>query len=41
MRSDSNTLIYVIAGVILLHFVVGFIWLAIKMTKKKDNSLDN
>ncbi len=41
MRSDSNTLIYVIAGVILLHFVVGFIWLAIKMTRKKDNSLDN
>lgn len=41
MRSDSNTLIYVITGVILLHFVVGFIWLAIKMTKKKDNSVDN
>lgn len=41
MRSDSNTLIYVIAGVILLHFVVGFIWLAIKMINKKDNSVDN
>ncbi|GEM_PF-713192 len=41
MRSDSNTGIYIIAGVILLHFVVGFIWLAIKMTKKKDDSVEN
>jgi uncharacterized protein YneF (UPF0154 family) len=41
MRSDSNTLIYIIGGVILLHFVVGFIWLAIKMTKKKEDSGKN
>ncbi len=41
MRSDSNMLIYIIGGVISLHFVVGFIWLAIKMNKKKDNSAEN
>lgn len=41
MRGDSNTLIYSIGGIILLHFIVGFIWLAIKMTKKKDDNVDN
>jgi len=41
MRSDSNTIIYIIAGIILLHFVIGFIWLAIKMTKKKDDNAGN
>ncbi len=34
MRGDSNTIVYIVAGIVLLHFVVGFIWLAIKMTKK-------
>jgi len=37
MRGSSNTLIYIIASVIVLHFVVGFIWLIYKMNKKKDN----
>jgi len=41
MRSDSNTLIYIIGGIILLHFVVGFIWLAFKMSKKKDDNEEN
>jgi hypothetical protein len=41
MQSDSKTLIYIIGGVILLHFVVGFIWLAVKMSKKKNDSVGN
>lgn len=41
MRGDSNTLIYIVGGIILLHFVVGFIWLAFKMNKKKDDSGEN
>jgi len=36
MRGSSNTLIYVISGIILLHFVVGFIWLIYKLNKKKE-----
>jgi|TARA_R110002020_G_scaffold80895_2_gene201477 type IV secretory pathway VirB3-like protein len=36
MRDNSNITIYIIAGIILLHFVVGFVWLAFKLTKKKD-----
>tara|TARA_R110000868_G_scaffold66877_3_gene198851 strand:- start:21821 stop:21952 length:132 start_codon:yes stop_codon:yes gene_type:complete len=39
MRGDSNTLIYVIAAVIALHFIVGFIWLAYKLNKKKDDDI--
>ncbi len=27
---------YVVAGVILLHFVVGFVWLMYKFSKKKE-----
>ncbi|WP_164732912.1 hypothetical protein [Flagellimonas marinaquae] len=34
MRSD-NTVIYIIAAVILLHFVVGIGYLIYKLTKKK------
>lgn len=34
MRSD-NTVIFIIAGVILLHFVVGIGYLIYKLTKKK------
>lgn len=41
MRGDSNTLIYIIGGIILVHFVIGFIWLAVKMSKKRDDSVDN
>ena len=37
MRDGSNTTIYIIAGIILLHFVIGFIWLAIKLGKKKED----
>ena len=35
MRGSSNTIIYVIAGIIVLHFIVGFIWLIVKFNKKK------
>nr|WP_181898258.1 hypothetical protein [Allomuricauda sp.] len=31
----DNTLIYVIAGIILLHFIVGIGYLLYKLTKKK------
>jgi hypothetical protein len=27
---------YVVAGVIFLHFLVGFVWLIFKLSKKKD-----
>ncbi|EAR01604.1 hypothetical protein FB2170_13788 [Maribacter sp. HTCC2170] len=37
MRDSSNAVIYIVAGIIILHFVVGFIWLAIKLSKKKDD----
>jgi len=36
MRGSSNTLIYIVAGIIVLHFVVGFIWLIYKLNKKKE-----
>ena len=32
---DSNTFMYIVGGIILLHFGVGFIWLWVKMNKKK------
>ena len=38
MREDSNTLIYTIAAVIILHFVVGFVWLAYKLSRKKKDT---
>lgn len=37
MRGSSNTMIYIIAGVIILHLVVGFAWLAYKLNKKNDD----
>jgi ABC-type glycerol-3-phosphate transport system permease component len=37
MRDDSNTFIYVVAGIIVLHFLVGFIWLIIKLSKRKED----
>jgi hypothetical protein len=37
MRDNSNTFMYVVAGIILLHFIAGFIWLIIKLSKKKDD----
>lgn len=36
MRDDSNTFIYWVGGIIILHFLVGFIWLIVKFSKKKD-----
>tara|TARA_R110002051_G_scaffold48308_2_gene95340 strand:+ start:96139 stop:96258 length:120 start_codon:yes stop_codon:yes gene_type:complete len=36
MRGSSNTIIYIVAGIIILHFVVGFIWLIYKLNKKKE-----
>ena len=37
MRDNSNTFMYVIGGIILLHFVVGFVWLIFKLSKKKED----
>jgi hypothetical protein len=33
---NSNTTLYIVAAVIILHFVVGFGFLIFKMTKKND-----
>jgi hypothetical protein len=33
---NSNTTLYIVAAVIILHFVVGFGFLIYKMTKKND-----
>ena len=35
MRGNSNTFIYIVAAIVLLHFIVGFVWLIYKMNKKK------
>lgn len=35
MRDNSITFIYIVAAIVLLHFIVGFAWLIYKMTKKK------
>jgi uncharacterized protein YqhQ len=35
VMGNDNTLIYVIAGIILLHFIVGIGYLLFKLTKKK------
>ncbi|CAL2088785.1 hypothetical protein LNI90_03950 [Tenacibaculum dicentrarchi] len=37
MRDNSNTFIYIIASIIILHFLVGFGFLIYKMTKKTDD----
>ncbi|SDF35305.1 hypothetical protein SAMN04487992_11270 [Cellulophaga baltica] len=37
MRGNSNLTLYIVAGIIILHFVVGFIWLMIKMNKKNND----
>ena len=34
MRGDSNIGIYIVAGIVILHFVVGFAFLIYKMNKK-------
>ena len=38
MRDSSNTFIYIVAGIIILHFVIGFAWLVYKLTKKEDSN---
>ncbi len=35
MRDNSNLTIYIVAGVIIVHFLIGFIYLIYKMNKKK------
>lgn len=35
MRDSSNVTLYIVAGVIILHFLIGFIYLIYKMNKKK------
>jgi hypothetical protein len=37
MRDGSNLTIYIVAGVILAHFLIGLIYLIYKMTKKKTS----
>jgi hypothetical protein len=37
MRDSSNTFLYVVGGIILFHFIVGFIWLIYKFFKKKED----
>lgn len=34
--NNSNTTLYIVAAVIILHLVVGFGYLLYKMTKKKE-----
>jgi hypothetical protein len=36
--NNSNTTLYIVAAVIILHFVVGFGYLIYKMTKKGDKN---
>lgn len=35
MRDGSNLTIYIVAGVIIAHFLVGFIYLIYKLNRKK------
>ena len=37
MNDNANTTLYIVAGIIVLHFVVGFLWIVNKLTKKKDD----
>ena len=34
MRDSSTTFTTIIAGIIIIHFLIGFIWLVIKLSKK-------
>mgnify|MGYP006945860435 CR=1 FL=1 len=36
MQENSNTFLYIIATIIILHFIIGFGYLIYKMTNKKD-----
>lgn len=35
MRDDSNLTIYVVAGIVIAHFLIGFVYLIHKMNNKK------
>jgi hypothetical protein len=35
MRDGSNVTIYIVGGIIIAHFLIGFIFLIYKMNKKK------
>lgn len=37
MNDNSNTTLYIVAGIIVLHFVAGFAYLVYKMNKKNDD----
>lgn len=37
MEENSNTFIYIVAAIILLHFVAGFAYLIYKMNKKNNS----
>ncbi|WP_339920885.1 hypothetical protein [uncultured Flavobacterium sp.] len=41
MRDSSNTFIYVVAGIIILHFVVGLAWLVYKLAKKNEEDKES
>jgi len=32
----NNTLAYIIFGIVMLHLIVGFVWLMIKFNKKPE-----
>ena len=38
---DSNSWIYIIAGIIILHFIVGFIFLIRKMSGGKNDGAND
>jgi hypothetical protein len=37
MGRDSNTIIYIIGGIIVLHFIIGILWLILKLGRKRDS----
>lgn len=37
MNDNSNTTLYIVAAIIVLHFVIGFAYLIYKMNKKNDD----
>lgn len=41
MRVNSNTFFYLVAGIIFLHFLIGFIWLVIKFSKNSEDEEEN
>jgi hypothetical protein len=37
MGRDSNSIIYIIGGIIVLHFIIGMLWLILKLGRKRDS----